>query len=190
MQNVINLGPLVNPPPPSLTVTPASADGPAGSLIGPFTLNTTSPATVTATGGDLFLDAAGTQPLTNPVPNGTQFWARRATAGSVDIQATAVATVPSGNVYLPIRQVAQKLILAQTGTLQTKVNANATAFDVGNLQVVKSVSGPGEPQRSAVSVSASCTDGSSGAAVYPPARRRRPCWSRTSGVEASARSWS
>lgn len=167
VQNVINLGPIVNPSPPSLTVTPASADGPAGSMIGPFTLDTTSPATVTATGGDLFLDAAGTQPLTNPVANGAQFWARRATAGDVAIQATAIATVPSGNVYLPIRQVAQKLILAQTGTLQTKVNATATAFDVGNLRVVKTVSGPGEPQRSAVSVSASCTDGSSGAAIYP-----------------------
>ena len=122
VQNVITLGPVVNPPPPSLTITPTSAEGPAGSTIGPYTVATTSPATVTATGGDLFADAAGTVPLTNPVANGTQFWARRATPGPVNIQATAVATVPTGNVYLPIGQVAQKLILAQTGTLSTRVD--------------------------------------------------------------------
>ena len=165
--NVINLGPLVNPPPPSLTVTPASAEGPVGTQIGPYTVATTAPATVTATDGSLFLDAAGTQPLVNPVANGTEFWARRNSAGPIGIQANAVATVPSGNVYLPIQQVAQKLILAQTGVLSTSVNVSATAYDVGNLEVVKSVSGPGEPQRSAVSVSASCSDGSNGAAVYP-----------------------
>lgn len=167
VQNVINLGPLINPPPPSISITPTSDAGPVGSTIGPFTLDTTAPATVTAMGGTLFRDAAGTQPLTNPVADGTRFWARRSTAGPVDIQATAVATVPTGNVYLPIHIDAQKLILARTGTLQTTVHATATAFDVGNLRVVKTVGGPGEPQRSAVAVAVLCSDGSNGAAVYP-----------------------
>ncbi len=167
VQHVIDIGPVVNPNPPTISITPPTDDGPAGSLIGPFTLNTTAPATVTATDGSLFADSSGTTPLSNPVANGTQFWARRATAGDVDISATAAVTVPSGNVYLPTRQAAQKLILAQSGTVSTTVHATATAYDVGDLQVVKAVSGPGEPERSAVALAASCTDGSTGAIDYP-----------------------
>ena len=55
-------GPLPQPSPPSLTITPPSVSGPAGSVLGPFTVNTNSgrrhhfrsapDATVTATGGD------------------------------------------------------------------------------------------------------------------------------------------
>ena len=33
-------GPLVQPPPPSLTITPSHVSGPAGSVLGPFTVNT------------------------------------------------------------------------------------------------------------------------------------------------------
>ena len=167
VQHVIDLGPVVNPNPPTISITPPTDEGPAGSLIGPFTLNTTAPAQVTATGGSLFADSSGTTPLTNPVENGTEFWARRGTVGDVDISATAAVTVPSGNVYLPTRQAAQKLILAQSGTVSTTVHATATAYDVGDLEATKTVSGPGAPQRSGVALAVTCTDGSSGSIAYP-----------------------
>lgn len=167
VQNVIALGPIVNPPPPSISITPERAEGPITGTVGPFTLATTSPATVTATGGDLYLDEAGTIPLANPVADGTQFWARRTTPGDVDIQAVAIATVPSGNVYLALQHSKQKLILAQTGTLQTKVDATATAYDVGALEVTKIVGGAGAAFRSAVAIGVTCTDGSNGSTIYP-----------------------
>ena len=51
-------GPLVQPPPPSLTITPSNRSGPADSAVGPFTVSTNHPpATVTATGGNMFSDA-------------------------------------------------------------------------------------------------------------------------------------
>lgn len=167
VQHVIDIGPVVNPNPPTISITPPTAEAPAGSVIGPFTLNTTAPAQVTASGGNLFADSSGTTPLTNPVDDGTEFWARRSSPGDVDITATAAVTVPSGNVYLPTRQAAQKLILAQSGTVSTTVHAKASAYAVGNLQVTKSVTGPGAADRSAVALAVSCTDGSTGAISYP-----------------------
>jgi TQXA domain-containing protein len=167
VQHVIDIGPVVNPNPPTISITPPAEEGPTGSYIGPFTLNTTAPAQVTATGGDLFADSSGSTPLTNPVADGTQFWARRSSAGDVDVSATAAVTVPSGNVYLPTRQAAQKLILAQSGTVSTTVHATATAYDVGNLQVTKSISGAGAAQRSGVALAVTCTDGSTGSIAYP-----------------------
>jgi TQXA domain-containing protein len=167
VQHVIDIGPVVNPNPPTISISPRTEEGPAGSLIGPFTLDTTAPAQVTATGGSLFADSSGTTPLANPVADGTQFWARRATAGAVDISATAAVTVPSGNVYLPTRQAAQKLILARSGTVSTTVHARANAFAAGDLRVVKTVSGAGAAQRSAVAIAALCSDGSIGFDIYP-----------------------
>ena len=35
-------GPLIQPPPPSLTITPPSLSGPAGSVVGPFTVTTST----------------------------------------------------------------------------------------------------------------------------------------------------
>jgi Thioester domain len=77
-------GPLVEPPPPSLTITPPQLSGPVGGVLGPFTVTTSSrrhahrrlrgatQATVTATGGSMFSDAAGTVPISNgaTVPSG------------------------------------------------------------------------------------------------------------------------
>ena len=56
--HIIDAGPLKQQPPPSLTITPPQLSGPAGSVLGPFTVNTGNggqsapPATVTATGGE------------------------------------------------------------------------------------------------------------------------------------------
>ena len=57
-------GPLVKPPPPSLTLAPTPVSGPAGSAVGPFKLTIDDPgrqaqqAIVTATGGRMFSNSA------------------------------------------------------------------------------------------------------------------------------------
>jgi TQXA domain-containing protein len=123
--------PLPSPTPPSLAITPPSATGDAGTLVGPFTITTNDPtgATVAATGASMFTDAAGTTPIANgaKVPNGTQIWLDGA-VGTASLKAVAVAQVPTGNVYLYSgniagTNVAQKLILANSVT----VGANASA---------------------------------------------------------------
>ncbi len=143
VDHIIKAGPLVEPPPPSLTITPPYVSGPAGSVLGPLTVTTSymrrhhrprngPPATVTATGGDMFSDAAGTVPIANgaTVPSGTKIWVRSTGPAIVVLEATAEATVPTGNVYLYDGNTsgvsdAQHLILAQTGKLNTTVEAKA-----------------------------------------------------------------
>ena len=95
--HVISEGPLVEPPPPSLTLTPSQVSGPAGSVLGPFTLNTNAgarrhrsrhraalEATVTATGGAMFSDAAATMPIPDgaTLPSGQKIWVR--STGPID----------------------------------------------------------------------------------------------------------
>ncbi len=135
-------GPLVQPPPPSLTITPPSVSGPAGSAVGPFTVNTNTrhrrpprasgQATVTATGGSMFSDAAGNVPIATgaTVSSGQKIWMRsKGGSSSAVLQAKATATVPSGNVYLYDGNSAasdtQRLILAENATLTTTVQATA-----------------------------------------------------------------
>ena len=50
----------------------------------------------------MFSDAAGTVPIANgaTVPSGQKIWVRSTGPSSVVLEATATATVPSGNVYL------------------------------------------------------------------------------------------
>ena len=141
VNNVIALGPLVDPPPPSLQITPATDTGPIQSLVGPFTV--VSPqenAIVNATGGSMFADVSGTTPIANgaSVADGTQIWLRRDTVGSVTLSATATAVVPGGNVYLYADNIpgvddAEKLILAQSGEVSTTVSATADFFDTASL---------------------------------------------------------
>ena len=57
MTAVINAGPIVEPPPPSLTITPASKTGGAGHTVGPFTVNASVDAAVSATGATMWKDA-------------------------------------------------------------------------------------------------------------------------------------
>ena len=59
-------GPVGEQPKPSLTITPSHVSGPAHKVLGPFTVTTNHPpATVTATGGSMFSDAAATVPIAN-----------------------------------------------------------------------------------------------------------------------------
>ena len=169
-------GPLEQPPPPSLTITPSTASGPAGGVVGPFTVTTnnflrnhrlrSSPsATVTATGGNMFSDAAGTTPIPNEatVPSGTRIWVRSTGPSAVVLQATATAVVPSGNVYLydgdSGPSSAQKLILAETAALTTTVHATAEFLPPGSLVVTKTIAGPAAGSQGQVVIHVACDDG-------------------------------
>jgi TQXA domain-containing protein/LPXTG-motif cell wall-anchored protein len=111
-------------PAPTLTITPATATAQVGAKLGPYTIKSSAPATVTATGGTL-VDAAGAK-LTGPIANGGQFWVTGDTAGKVTVDATADGTVPTGRVFTfgaqPNKY--QKIILA--GVAKTKLTAQAT----------------------------------------------------------------
>ncbi len=166
VDNVIALGPLVNPPPPSLQINPTTGSGPIQSLVGPYTVvSPEEDAVVNATGGTMFADAAGTTPIANgtAVANGTQIWLRRDSVGSVTLSATATAAVPSGNVYLYAHNIpgvddAQKLILSEAGEVSTTVNTTADFFDTASLIVSKTVDGPAAGLQSDVTISVTCGD--------------------------------
>ena len=126
--------PLPAPTEPDLTITPPANSGDAGTLVGPYTITTvdTEGATLTITGADAYSDAAGTVPVPSgsTVPDGTQLWLRSDTVGDATIEATATATVPSGNAYLYSGNVegvteAQKLILAESVEVSTSTSALA-----------------------------------------------------------------
>ena len=101
--NVIAAGPLVQPPAPTVDVTPpATSSGPIGSLLGPFTITSNQPLVrVTASSGSMFSDAAGTVPVANDdfVPPGT-LWLRGTAAGPATIRASVSTLIRSGTVYL------------------------------------------------------------------------------------------
>ena len=60
VDHVISEGPLTQPPPPSLTISPDHLSGPAGSVLGPYTVHSTATTTVASTGADMYSDAAAT----------------------------------------------------------------------------------------------------------------------------------
>ncbi len=134
VSKVITEGPLVQPPPPTLTLTPPNVNGTVGGVLGAFKVTTNAAhATVTVTGGSMFSNAAGTAPIASgaTVPSGQEIWVRSTGPSTVVLKATSEATVPSGNVYLydgnweGVND-AQRLILAETATLSTTVRATAT----------------------------------------------------------------
>lgn len=162
-------GPVPNPEPPSLTLTPASLSG-TRHVLGPFTLATDAPpATVTATGGTMYSNARGTELIGNgttaEVPSGQKIWLRPAGGSHTAVlQAVSTATVPSGNVYLYDGNTAgvddaQRLILARPATLKTTVGAAAQFVPYGSLVVKKRISGPAAGSQGRVVIKADCTDG-------------------------------
>ena len=173
VNHIIAEGPLVQPPPP--TLTPTALSGRAGSVLGPFTVNTiagrrrrprsAAEATVTATGGNMFSDAAGTVPIADgaSVPSGQMIWVRSTGPSTVVLRATAEATVPTGNVYLYDGNAgvndAQRLILAETTTLRTTVRATAEFLPPGSLEVTKTIAGPAAGSQGHVVIEVACDDG-------------------------------
>ena len=160
-------GPLVEPPPPSLTIDPKSLSGPHTTL-GPYTVTTDAPggATVNATGANMYANRAGTTPIAPgaEVGSGTKIWLRSTGTADAVLQATSQATVPSGNVYLYDGNTsgvtdAQRLILAQNATLRTTVQATAEFLPSGELVVQKTIAGPGAGSQGQVVIHVDCDDG-------------------------------
>ncbi|MDM8083770.1 thioester domain-containing protein [Cellulomonas cellasea] len=168
---VLAAGPLPEPASPDIAITPASASGAVGSLVGPFTVTaatTTGPApSITLsvpTGVTAYSDAAGTVevPDGSTVASGTQIWVRGATAGAVSLGATATVEVPTGNVYLydqstPGVDAAQKLILAQTANIKADATAAIELFATGALVVDKTVAGGAAGAQGEVVLDVACT---------------------------------
>jgi hypothetical protein len=160
---VIGLGPVPTPTAPTLTITPSTVSAPVGTLAGPFTVTSNAATTVTALGADMFSDAGGTVPIANgaTVSTGAQIWLGSTGGPAAVLRATAVATVPSGNVYLydgntPGKAKAQKLILAQSATLTTSVQAAAEFQPPGQLVVTKTIGGPGAGQQGQIVIEVTC----------------------------------
>lgn len=167
VDHVISQGPLVEPPPPSLTLSPDHLSGPAGKPLGPFTVTTDHPpATVTATGASMFSNRAGTDLIPDgaTVRDGQDIWLRSSGLPTAVLQATARATVPSGNVYLYDGRAhdvtdAQKLILAETATLTTTVRSTVDFVPSGSLTVTKTIAGPAAGSQGRVVIHVGCDDG-------------------------------
>jgi TQXA domain-containing protein/LPXTG-motif cell wall-anchored protein len=111
-------------PAATLSITPANATGEIGAKLGPYTVKSSAPATLTASGGKI-VDANGAE-VTGPIANGGQFWLTSDTAGKVTVDASAVGKVPTGRVftYASKPNDFQKIILA--GVATTKLTAQAT----------------------------------------------------------------
>jgi TQXA domain-containing protein len=167
VNHVLAQGPLVEPPPPSLTLTPAQASGGAGSVLGPFRVTTDAPpATVHTAGGSMYSDRAGTVLIPDgaTVPSGQQIWVRSSGPSTAVLQATSKATVPTGNVYLYDGNTsgytaAQKLILAESATLTTTVQATAEFKPSGSLVVRKTIAGSAAGSQGRVIIRVTCDDG-------------------------------
>jgi hypothetical protein len=161
VNHVRSEGPLVQPPPPSLTITPSATGGPQNTPVGPFRVSAAS--TVAAVGATMFSDAGATVAIPNnsPVPADQQIWLTSTGGDTAVLLATAVATVPTGNVYLydgntPNVTDAQRLILAQTVTLRTTVSAVATFLPPGALTVTKTIAGPAAGQQGPITIEVTC----------------------------------
>ena len=148
-----NEGPLIEPPPPSLTIIPPSRSGPAGHLIGPFTVTPAATAAagarpsiaVTATGGSMFSDAAGV-----PIRNGTKVPSGQ-TSGSAPRWLSCRRARGDRERHRPQRQRlplrrqdgrvpnGPELILAENATLSTTVQATADFLRPGSLVVTKTI---------------------------------------------------
>ncbi len=93
------------------------------------------------------------------------------------LEATAEATVPSGNVYLYDGNSgvsdAQHLILAKTGTLKTTVKAEAEFLPPGSLVVKKTITGPAAGSQAHVVIHVACDDGVRQGRLHHPRRCAR-----------------
>ena len=108
---------------------------------------------------------------------GTKIWVRSTGPSAVVLEATATATVPSGNVYLYDGNTggvndAQQLILAENATLRTTVQATAQFLPPGSLVVKKTIAGPAAGSQGQVVIHMVC-DGEAEAGLRHPRRYAR-----------------
>ena len=191
---VISAGAVPQPQAPTLTITPASGEGPVGQTIGPFTVTSSVAATVTATGATMWTAASGGQQIADgaSLPSGTtQIWLKSTgTAATATLSAQATATVPSGNVYLysgnnPNVTSAQKLILAESATLKTTVSAEADF--TGSLEADKTIAGQSGGNQGAITISVNCDKGPSNLPAFniPAGTAKGPLPRRTPGFRSA-----
>ncbi len=114
----------------SLSITPpASTEGVAGQLVGPYMVNT-SAATATLTPSDgVSLHNEDGSPFTDEVVDGTQVWLKSDAEGAGTITATADAEVGAGRVFYGQNAAGkdlQRLILATTVTTDATAEASVT----------------------------------------------------------------
>ena len=165
VNDILQEGPVIEPDPPSVAIDPASRDGAAG-VLGPFTVTTDNPpARVSATGADMFANAAATDAIASgdAVPSGQRIWLRSTPPATAVLEATARATVPRGNVFLYDGnsegvESAQKLILAETGVLHTTARATAEFHEYGALRVSKRIAGPAAGSQGRIVIGVVCDD--------------------------------
>jgi hypothetical protein len=106
----------------TLAITPPSeTTGEAGSLVGPYVIETTAGSvTVTPADGVGLYDSAG-EPFTGEIVDGTELWLSADAAGGGEITATADAEVFAGRVF--VARHSQTLILAENVDLDAEATA-------------------------------------------------------------------
>jgi TQXA domain-containing protein len=106
----------------TLSITPpASTEGVAGELVGPYVINTSAEsATLTPSEGVGLFNVDGS-PFTDSVVDGTQVWLSSESEGSGTLSATATAEVGAGRVFFS--EGVQRLILASTVTTEAAAEA-------------------------------------------------------------------
>ncbi|RKE63911.1 MULTISPECIES: thioester domain-containing protein [Microbacterium] len=164
-------GPVVEPPAPEASITPASDSAASISSAGPFTVVAEGATEVTVSvpsGYAMFTDAEGAEPLANPasVPTGTDIWVRSSSGspGETVLNARAAVTVQRGQVYLydgntPSLDDAQRLILADTTELDAVASATAEFFAVGSLTVSKAFAGEALGLQGDIQLAIDCGEG-------------------------------
>ncbi len=128
-------------------------------------MHSTATTTVSSTGANMYSDAAATNLIAQGavVPNaqqpaGQDIWLKSTGQSAAQLQATAVATVPSGNVYLYDggATLAQKLILSKGAVLTTIVDSTADFQAPGSLMIEKRIAGPAAGSQGAVTIHTVC----------------------------------
>jgi TQXA domain-containing protein len=112
---------------PTVTLTidsPASTEGVAGELVGPYTINTSADSVTLTPSDGITLHNEDGSPFTDAVVDGSRVWLSSGAEGSGTISATAEATVGAGRVFYT--QGVQRLVLASTITTDASTKASVT----------------------------------------------------------------
>lgn len=115
--------------PPTLTITPPSATGLVGSILGPFTVHTSAPTiSLSASNGGVILGPEKKIPL-DTARDGDVFFVQPGKAGDTVVTGTGTGSISVGRAFVagaaqPMRQ---RLILANLTPQQVKVAVTVTA---------------------------------------------------------------
>ncbi len=167
-------GPAAEPEPPTLSVSPRTADAPStGELVGPFNVTSNGPSTLRLLGVEVFTDAAGTQELEagDTVPAGAQLWVRSISPDTPQgFALERELTVLESTVYLydgsnAGRDNAQKLVLAQPSQLDAVAGVRITPFAAGGIELTKTISGDGAGLQGEIRIRVECVPSGGGAPI-------------------------